>query len=270
MATLGIWSEIRDFLGEEMFRETYAEISGDVLTKFFGLKSNKPAQTLPNLKADHREPETKAENIKSYRPPSGKLPGKPLEVSDDWKKSSNLEELNMKICFCEKCRLAAGRTKFVFGEGAPNAELMFIGEGPGRDEDMQGRPFVGRAGQLLTKMINAMQFQREETYIANVVKCRPPENRVPEKDEAESCIPYLMRQIEVVKPKAIVLLGATPARFLLGVNGINEARGKWFEIKGIKTMPTYHPAYLLRNPSAKKTVWADLQLVMAELGKNLP
>jgi DNA polymerase len=144
---------------------------------------------------------------------------------------------------------------------------MFIGEGPGRNEDMQGRPFVGRAGQLLTKIINDMHFERENVYIANIVKCRPPENRVPERDEAEACLPYLTRQIDLIKAKVIVLLGASSAKFLLGVKGINEARGKWFDISGIKTMPTYHPAFLLRNPSAKKIVWADMQLVMAFLEK---
>jgi DNA polymerase len=167
-----------------------------------------------------------------------------------------------------KCKLGASRNKFVFGEGDPKAELMFIGGEPRRDEDLLGRPFVGEGGQLLEKMINAMQFKREKVYVANVLKCRPPEDRIPENNEVESCLPYLMHQIDLIRPKAIVLLGALPAKFLLGVKDMSEARGKWFDINGIKTMPTYHPDFLLRNLSAKKIVWADLQLVMTLLGKK--
>jgi len=191
-------------------------------------------------------------------------------IDENWKSSNNLKELNISIKNCTSCRLHKTRTNFVFGEGNPKAELMFIGEGPGRDEDLQGRPFVGRAGQLLDKMIKAMTFERKEVYIANIVKCRPPDNRVPEMDEASCCLPFLLKQIEFIKPKVIVLLGATPVKYLLNVKTITEVRGRWQQLMGIKVMPTYHPAYLLRNPSAKGIVWKDLKLVMQELGRKIP
>jgi DNA polymerase len=168
---------------------------------------------------------------------------------------------------CHQCPLAAGRTNVVFGEGSPQADLMFVGEGPGYDEDMQGRPFVGKAGQLLTKMVNAMQFTREEIYIANIVKCRPPKNRNPLPEEAAACMPYLKRQIELIKPRVIVVLGAVPLKFLLGKTGIMRQRGHWDTYNGIKVMPTFHPAYLLRNPAAKRDTWNDLQQVMQIFGK---
>jgi uracil-DNA glycosylase len=168
---------------------------------------------------------------------------------------------------CTRCKLHKGRTKIVFGTGNPNADLMFVGEGPGRDEDLSGEPFVGRAGKLLTDMIKAMGLQREDVYIANVVKCRPPENRLPEKDEIITCSPFLMRQIDAIKPKVICTLGSCSAQTLLQTaQGISKLRGEWFDFRGAKLMPTYHPAYLLRNPAAKPEVWKDLQKVMAVLG----
>ncbi len=168
---------------------------------------------------------------------------------------------------CTRCKLHKGRTKIVFGTGNPNADLMFVGEGPGRDEDLSGEPFVGRAGKLLTDMIKAMGLQREDVYIANVVKCRPPENRLPEKDEITTCSPFLMRQIDAIKPKVICTLGSCSAQTLLQTaQGISKLRGEWFDFRGTKLMPTYHPAYLLRNPAAKPEVWKDLQKVMAVLG----
>jgi DNA polymerase len=172
---------------------------------------------------------------------------------------------------CTRCKLSKGRTKIVFGTGNPNAELMFVGEGPGRDEDLSGEPFVGRAGKLLTDMIKAMGLQREDVYIANIVKCRPPENRQPERDEVEACSPFLMRQIDVIKPKVICTLGNTPTQTLLQTTqGISKFRGEWFEFRNTKLLPTYHPAYLLRNPAAKTDVWKDLQKVMGVLGLQLP
>ena len=180
----------------------------------------------------------------------------------------SLDELRPIVLACSRCPLAATRHNVVFGEGNPHAKLMFIGEGPGYDEDMQGRPFVGRAGQLLNKMIAAMQFAREEVYIANVVKCRPPGNRVPSPDEAAACIGYLKRQIKLVQPEVIVLLGATAVNFLLGKrDGITKLRGKWLGYEGIPVMPTFHPAFLLRQESAKREAWADLQQVMKVFGK---
>jgi uracil-DNA glycosylase len=172
---------------------------------------------------------------------------------------------------CTRCKLHKGRNKIVFGDGNPKAELVFIGEGPGADEDMQGLPFVGRAGKLLTQMIEAMGLQRKDVYICNVVKCRPPQNRAPEPDEVETCSPYLVRQIDVINPKVLVCLGAVAAKTLLETTrGITQFRGQWLEWRGRKLMPTYHPAYLLRNPAAKSEVWKDLQKVMAELGLQLP
>ncbi|HEY6386514.1 MAG TPA: uracil-DNA glycosylase [Candidatus Acidoferrum sp.] len=168
---------------------------------------------------------------------------------------------------CTRCRLHKTRNKIVFGDGNPKAELVFVGEGPGHDEDMQGLPFVGRAGKLLTQMIEAMGLQRKDVYICNVVKCRPPENRAPEKDEVAECSPFLLRQIDAIAPKVIVCLGSTAAQTILETNrGISHFRGQWLEFRGRKLMATYHPAYLLRNPSAKGEVWKDLQKVMALLG----
>jgi DNA polymerase len=168
---------------------------------------------------------------------------------------------------CEKCRLSKTRTQVVYGVGNPNADLMFIGEAPGRDEDLQGEPFVGRAGQLLTDIIKAMKLTRDDVYIANVIKCRPPENRNPEPDELDACRPYIRRQVELIQPKVIVTLGRFALQSLTEkAYGITSVRGQWLEYDGVKVMPTYHPAYLLRNPAAKKEVWADMKKVMAELG----
>ena len=171
---------------------------------------------------------------------------------------------------CTRCKLHTTRNKIVFGDGSSKAELVFIGEGPGADEDAQGLPFVGRAGKLLTQMIEAMGLQRQQVYICNVVKCRPPGNRQPEKDEVEACSPFLFRQLDALKPKVIVCLGATAAQTLLQTNrGISHFRGEWLEYRGYKMIATYHPAYLLRNPAAKGDVWKDLQKVMAELGLEI-
>jgi len=168
---------------------------------------------------------------------------------------------------CTRCKLHSTRRKIVFGDGNPRAELVFVGEGPGADEDAQGLPFVGRAGKLLTQMIEAMGLQRKDVYICNVVKCRPPENRQPEEDEVGTCSPFLMRQIDAIAPKVIVCLGAVAAKTLLQTNrGISQFRGEWLEFRGRKLLATYHPAYLLRNPPAKSEVWKDLQKVMAVLG----
>jgi len=168
---------------------------------------------------------------------------------------------------CTRCKLHSTRHKIVFGDGNPKAQLVFVGEGPGADEDAQGLPFVGRAGKLLTQMIEAMGLQRKDVYICNVVKCRPPENRQPEEDEVSTCSPFLFRQIDVIAPKVIVCLGAVAAKTLLQTNrGISQFRGEWLEFRGRKLLATYHPAYLLRNPPAKSEVWKDLQKVMAVLG----
>lgn len=180
----------------------------------------------------------------------------------------SLAALSAQVLACRSCPLCERRNNVVFGEGNPQADLMFIGEGPGFDEDRLGRPFVGKAGQLLDKMILAMQFSREEVYICNIVKCRPPDNRVPMPEEAAACLPYLVKQIELVSPKVIVLLGATAAHYLLGMQeGITRLRGRWLDYQGIPVMPTYHPAFLLRKPESKREAWIDLQQVMAKFNK---
>jgi uracil-DNA glycosylase len=173
---------------------------------------------------------------------------------------------------CTRCKLhLQGRKQIVFGVGNPNADLMFIGEAPGADEDIKGEPFVGRAGQLLTNMIKAMGLQREDVYIANIIKCRPPGNRTPERDECDTCSPFLMRQIDAVKPKIIVALGAIAAKTLLALSApMSELRGRWFDFRGTKLAVTYHPAFLLRDPRQKKETWKDLQMVMKDLGLPLP
>jgi len=172
---------------------------------------------------------------------------------------------------CTRCGLHKGRQHIVFGVGDPRAQLMFVGEGPGADEDQQGEPFVGRAGQLLNKMIEAMGLKREDVYIANVVKCRPPGNRTPERDECETCSPFLLRQIEAIAPKVIVALGAVAARNLLAVNQpMSALRGRWHDFRGTRLAVTYHPAFLLRDPRQKKESWKDLQMVMESLALPLP
>ena len=168
---------------------------------------------------------------------------------------------------CTRCKLHKARTNIVFGVGSMKAELVFVGEGPGHDEDIKGEPFVGRAGKLLTQMIEAMGLRREDVYICNVVKCRPPENRLPEKDEITTCSPFLFRQIDVIRPKVICCLGSCASQTLLQTTqGISRFRGEWFDFRGSKLIATYHPAYLLRNPNAKGEVWKDLQKVMTVLG----
>ncbi len=184
-----------------------------------------------------------------------------------------LAALRDEVLVCRKCGLAEGRTNAVPGEGSARAELMFIGEGPGRDEDSQGRPFVGRAGQLLTKIIEAMGFSRSRVYIANIVKCRPPDNRVPRGDEVEACRPHILRQIAIIKPKIIVTLGKTAIdAFIPGLTGgMTSIRGQFREWNGIRLMPTFHPAYLIRNEgdkAIKRMVWEDMQQVMTALGRK--
>jgi len=183
-------------------------------------------------------------------------------------KSDALRAIQEEIGDCTRCPLAyAGRRKIVFADGDPNARLMFVGEGPGADEDASGVPFVGKAGQLLNNMIGAMGLKREEVYIANIVKCRPPANRAPEPVEANTCSQFLLRQIDVVQPQVIVALGATAATYLLGVKqSLVSLRGKWHGCRGAKLAVTYHPAFLLRDPRQKGEAWKDLQMVMAEMG----
>ncbi|MCL5954104.1 MAG: uracil-DNA glycosylase [Nitrospirae bacterium] len=230
------------------------------------LQETVPDMTLPRPSAEKGE----------SRLADGERAGPPLPSSlsagSPPGESGSLESLASVVSECRLCVLSTTRTFAVFGEGNPDARLMFVGEGPGADEDASGRPFVGRAGELLTRMIAAMGYRREDVYIANVVKCRPPGNRVPEESERASCLPYLKRQIAMISPEAMVLLGQTAAVSLLSRNeGISRLRGRETSLPdfpGIRVMPTYHPAYLLRNPAAKAQVWEDLKQVMGWLGKE--
>ncbi|WP_031516715.1 uracil-DNA glycosylase [Desulfofalx alkaliphila] len=181
----------------------------------------------------------------------------------------SLELIEKEIQGCTNCGLAAGRTNIVFGVGNPKAKLMLIGEGPGKDEDLQGIPFVGAAGQLLDKILEAAEIKRQDVYIANIVKCRPPNNRVPSRKEAKACLPWLWQQLETIRPQIVVLLGSTALQNLIKPDAkITQMRGQWLESKsGIKIMPTYHPAALLRDPRRKKPVWEDFQQVRDEYKK---
>jgi len=192
----------------------------------------------------------------------------PLQIIAPAERAAALEAVRAEIGDCTRCPLAyAGRHKIVFADGDANARLMFVGEGPGADEDATGLPFVGKAGQLLNNMINAMGLKREEVYIANIVKCRPPGNRAPEPVEANTCTQFLVKQIDIVRPQVIVALGATAATYLLGVRqSLGSLRGRWHSSRGAKVAVTYHPAFLLRDPRQKGEAWKDLQMVMAELG----
>ena len=184
--------------------------------------------------------------------------GKPLR-----RNPPSLERIRAEMGNCRRCPLCQKRTHIVFGVGNPNAQLVFVGEGPGHEEDRQGEPFVGAAGELLTKIIQAIKLTREQVYIANVVKCRPPNNRNPEPDEIKTCLPFLERQIQAIAPRFIVALGKVSAQTLLGSQvPISKLRGRFHDYGGIRLLPTYHPAYLLRNPSAKRDVWADMQMLM--------
>ncbi len=205
------------------------------------------------------------------RPPTIAATG-PVVLQDRSDVAVELAAIEARAKACTKCKeLSRCRHSVVFGVGNPRAELMFIGEAPGADEDEQGEPFVGRAGQLLTKIIQAMGYQREDVYISNIIKCRPPENRTPFPDEVTNCLPYVLAQIELIKPKVIVALGATALRSLLDIQlGITKMRGHWYTFRDIPIMPTFHPAYLLRNPPAKREVWDDMKSVLEKLGRKVP
>ena len=196
---------------------------------------------------------------------------RPLVATEATDDSAAWEALRAEALACRKCGLCETRTTVVFGEGHPRAELLFVGEAPGHDEDLQARPFVGRAGQLLTQMIEAMGLKREEVYIANVLKCRPPENRAPAPDEVSKCEPYLRRQIDLIRPKIICALGNHALRALTGnTSGISKVRGRPMEFLQWTVVPTFHPAYLLRNPPAKKEAWDDLKAILRLLGRPVP
>jgi uracil-DNA glycosylase len=211
----------------------------------------------------------------SSAPPAARPAPQPVEMFSKYpglEKSDTLDSLREFIGDCRRCKLWGLRKNLVFGVGDPKAELMFVGEAPGADEDARGEPFVGRAGQLLTDIIErGMGMKRAEVYICNVIKCRPPDNRNPEPDEVASCEPFLNRQIDLVRPRVIVGLGTFAVQALLKVKTpISRLRGQWHDLRGIRMMPTFHPAYLLRNPAEKRAVWHDVQMVLKELGRPIP
>ena len=229
----------------------------------------------PGLASETRDsvPSTQITQENETIPPRTPFPTPPAisAATKPADKAAALRIIREDIGECTRCALHKGRNKLVFADGSPNARLMFVGEGPGADEDAQGLPFVGRAGQLLNNMITAMGLKREEVYIANVVKCRPPGNRTPEPEEANTCSPFLFRQIDVVRPEVIVALGATAATYLLGQRQpLAGLRGRVHSFRGTKLIVTYHPAFLLRDPRQKKEAWADLQIAMRELGLKAP
>jgi uracil-DNA glycosylase family 4 len=262
---------------------TLAGIAADALRHAAWLRDS-GAREVPARPASARGSEPAATRRVNERagspapPPAVSPPAAPATVaansyalSDKGCASDALLAARHELGECRRCKLAKGRTTLVFGVGNPRAEILFVGEGPGADEDLQGEPFVGRAGQLLTKMIEAMGFSRDEVYIANVVKCRPPNNRDPEPDEIAACEPFLKAQIAAVQPKVIVALGRFAVQTLLrDPTPITRQRGAWRDYEGVRLMPTFHPAYLLRNPPEKAKAWEDLKAVVKELGRSLP
>lgn len=235
----------------------------------------RPAERAPERafeRPSERAPERSFErpSERSFeRPPERAPEARPAPLPIE---ARTLEEVRAELGDCTRCKLhQLGRKQIVFGVGNPKAELMFIGEGPGAQEDIQGIPFVGDAGQLLTKIIQSMGFSRDDVYIANIVKCRPPQNRDPEPDEVASCEPFLKKQIASINPRMIVTLGKYASQTILHTStAITRLRGQWGSYQGIPVMPTYHPAYLLRNPEEKRPVWSDMKAVVAALGKKLP
>lgn len=269
------FTQLTEILEKENSRRPGMSIAAETLTAL----NSDPEKELPPLQAVSEKTVPAEEPVPAERIPVERIPAaaerSPLPPREEApvKKlvPGTLEHLCETVRNCRNCPLCETRLNAVPGEGDPHARLMFIGEGPGADEDRQGRPFVGAAGQLLDKMIAAMQFRREEVYIANIVKCRPPRNRAPMPEEAQACIGYLEHQIRMIKPEVIVLLGATAAHFLLErEEGIMRLRGRWLDYQGIPVMPTFHPAFLLRQESAKRDAWEDLKQVMRRLGIEPP
>jgi uracil-DNA glycosylase len=251
----------------DQFR-AHLEFFGELGVDGFRRESEWRARAAEPMEPELAEPSElqPSEPMEPPEPPEPSEPSEPIRVFTS--QADALSRLKVEIGpDCQRCKLhTLGRRQVVFGVGNPNADLMFVGEGPGADEDIQGEPFVGRAGQLLTKIIEAIGMTRQDVYIANVIKCRPPQNRNPEPDEVEKCEPFLFRQIETIKPKVIVALGKFAAQSLLKTSEpITRIRGREYKYREAILMPTYHPAYLLRNPSSKREVWEDMKRVRAIL-----
>jgi len=258
--------EIRDAIeGIEKFLKQEQELYGDLL--FRDAEGQKQQQQPAAVKSKTSQPSPEEQDLFGNKTPSaipvvrGMHPPSRPYPNDPWVSASGLDDLDRQICECVKCPLGSTRTNFVFGVGSPRADIVVIGEAPGAEEDAQGEPFVGRAGQLLNKILEAIHFERGEVYICNILKCRPPNNREPLPEEIELCEPYLWKQLEIIKPKMILCLGRTAGQALLKTNdSLAALRGKFFDYRGIKLMVTYHPAALLRNPNWKKPTWEDVQL----------
>ena len=254
---------------EEDTERLIAEVAARVeLERWLGAESYRPVSVTPAPAAEAPKPPVAA---RPARPTGAESTCEPVPGEDPAKRAQ-LDELRHNIEDCHQCPLAASRNKFVFGAGRADARLVFIGEAPGAEEDRRGEPFVGRAGKLLTDMINAMGLTRRDVYIGNILKCRPPSNRTPTVVEMAVCLPYIIQQIQIIQPQVICALGATALKGLLRdpKASIGRMRGTFVEWRGIKMMPTYHPAYLLRSPGEKRKTWADLQKVMDELGLTGP
>ena len=254
--------------------ENFSRLTGDILNYLHFLK-DEGVRSLPCAAGGGRDwpaPGGPGRSRAPTRAADAACPKpRPAPRAASAQDSSNaLLEIAGRVAACERCALHKTRTRTVPGQGHPAPDILFVGEGPGEDEDLQGLAFVGEAGKLLTRMIEAMGYGREEVFIANIVKCRPPHNRKPEPGESAQCLPFLEEQISALKPRVIVTLGGTALEALLKVSGITRARGQWLEYKGIPVMPTFHPSYLLRVPTAKRDVWNDLQAVLGRLGRAVP
>lgn len=249
--------------------KNYLEFQRSMGVKTMPKLNVSPDRSVP-VAPEKKEPETQTMNNKIDTLADDIITiDEPVDLFES--KIMELEEIRDEIGDCTRCKLHEGRTNLVFGDGNPKARLVFVGEGPGRDEDMQGKPFVGRAGKLLTKIIEAMGLTREDVYICNVVKCRPPNNRTPEPDEMSTCEQFLFKQLRYIKPEVVVCLGATAAKSILKTKAsLGSLRGKFHNYSGSKLMVTYHPAALLRNPNFKRPLWDDMQVVMRELGLPMP
>ncbi len=274
MATLQeILKDTADYVAWKLEEgETTAEVSPSILREILPQSRPAGAKTMSDQARQVTKPKAVAQAPAPIKATAPRVADEPSS-SDTDERSEALQDLARKIKACTACPLHEGRIQAVPGQGNPSPVILFVGEAPGADEDEQGVAFVGRAGQLLTKMIEAMGFTRDEVFIANVNKCRPPKNRKPLREEMDACLPFLRKQVGILQPKVIVALGATAVEGLVPESAsqkISELRGHWLSFEGIPLMPTYHPAYLLRSPSMKKPVWEDLQAVLHKLGRSVP
>ncbi len=264
-----ILNDVSDYIEWELEEGTLtADVSPDVLAELASVSPGGTGSTPPASQPPRGTGSTPSAEAKVVPSPSAPKPATVAAVAE-----TPLSAMASEIAACIRCGLHQGRTNTVPGQGNPHPEILFVGEAPGRDEDEQGLAFVGRAGQLLTKMIEAMGFSRDDVFIANINKCRPPENRKPTREEMDTCLPFLKRQIAILKPKVIIAMGSTAVEGLVPMpegETISKVRGHWLEFEGIPLMPTYHPAYLLRNPAMKRPVWEDLKAVLQRLGHPIP